>query len=1156
MMAATLAAGSSTGKDREALLHTGFLNPSDEFRPRTWWHWISNNVSKPGITKDLEAMKRIGLKGAQITTMPQGGPFGDTKYLSPEWFDAVEHAEKEAARLGLILGFSNAIGCSGAGGPWITPELSMQKLVWSERVQRGPFEGDIQLPQPEEIDGYYRDVKVLAFPTVPGDEIPLDTLNPKISSDIPGFRPDAVIDGNTDTGETVAGTGGIVSIQFEFKEPQVARSLQVYLASPDASRMEYARVNLLTSADGLTWSKLVSTGARESFNISAVKVLSDGFPEAKSRFYKVELQTAKNQKLSLREISFGAARLPRNNFKAARSSNHPTVFEPLPLDIPRQQVVDSKQIRDLSGQMSSTGKVHLQLPEGNWTIIRFGHTSTGKKMVPDTPADKDRTGLEADKMSRKAILTHLNQGLPGQVLEHYKKWNDKVRITINIDSWECGPQTWTPEFPGEFQKRRGYDCLSRLLTVTGRIVDSVDETERYLWDYRRTIADLYAENFYGTFSEFCHSHDMLLDGEAPGIGIPAIADGLQCLGIMDVPQGEFWIEAKPGPDRPLGLGGSDNTKEAAVASHIYGKGVTSCESFTSFGYADGWQMDPLQLKPIGDRQFCLGMNEMVFHRYVHQPDDRVPGMTLGQFGLNFDRTLTWWEQGRDWIEYITRCQYMLRQGLFVADVCYFYGENAPSSVWYFVPKILDPRKRMTPTLPAGYDYDCCDWTSLNKMTVKDGRVVLPDGMSYAYLVIPGNAQLTVHALRKVQELVKAGATVVGSKPFRSPSLTNYPASDRQIQDMAKELWPQVPAPAERKVGKGRVIDNQSFESIFQNDKLPQDFEAVSTQSGADLRYIHRKQGDVDFYFVSNQRDRQEEATLYFRVYGKVPEIWHPETGTTEPAPVYEVVDGRTAVAVRLSPSESCFIVFRKEAKGADSIIDLRKDGQMTGLSIAKLAAVAREAPVTSLLPEASLSVNGAIRVRAWEAGQYTAELKSGAKREVTITSVPGPVTINGPWNVTFQAGRLAPEGLVVFDKLISWTDHLAPAIKYFSGTATYAKSIDIPEARLGAGKSVYLDLGDVKNVAEVFVNGKSLGVLWKMPFRADITPAIHAGMNQIEIKVTNLWPNRLIGDQKLPEKERVTWAFYKFYTAESPLLESGLLGPVRLLSSIESELHD
>ena len=198
MMAATLAAGSSTGKDREALLHTGFLNPSDEFRPRTWWHWISNNVSKPGITKDLEAMKRIGLKGAQITTMPQGGPFGDTKYLSPEWFDAVEHAEKEAARLGLILGFSNAIGCSGAGGPWITPELSMQKLVWSERVQRGPFEGDIHLPQPEEIDGYYRDVKVLAFPTVPGDEIPLDTLNPKISSDIPGFRPDAVIDGNTD----------------------------------------------------------------------------------------------------------------------------------------------------------------------------------------------------------------------------------------------------------------------------------------------------------------------------------------------------------------------------------------------------------------------------------------------------------------------------------------------------------------------------------------------------------------------------------------------------------------------------------------------------------------------------------------------------------------------------------------------------------------------------------------------------------------------------------------------------------------------------------------------------------------------------------------------------------------------------------------------
>jgi hypothetical protein len=492
------------------------------------------------------------------------------------------------------------------------------------------------------------------------------------------------------------------------------------------------------------------------------------------------------------------------------------------------------------------------------------------------------------------------------------------------------------------------------------------------------------------------------------------------------------------------------------------------------------------------------MNEIVFHRYVHQPDERVPGMTLGQFGLNFDRTLTWWEQGRDWIQYITRCQHLLRQGLFVADVCYFYGEGAPNSVWYYVPRVLDPRKRMKPILPAGYDYDCCDWTSLNKMVVKEGLVVLPDGMSYAYLVMPENAQFTVHALRKISALAKAGATiVVNAKPFSAPSLTDFPQADRHIQEMANELWPEGPAPAVKKVGKGRVIANDSFESIFKNDNLMLDFETVSGKADADIRYIHRKQGETEIYYVCNQQDRMEEATLNFRVAGKVPEIWHPETGKIARASVYKIEGARTAVTVGFGPSEAFFVVFRHPANAT--------------------------------------------------------EMVSQGKPPNDSHAIPAPVTIEGPWMVTFQAGRRAPAEAVVFERLSSWTEHPMEGVKYFSGTATYTQSITLGKEFLKPGQRVALDLGAVKNVAELFVNGHAIGVLWKPPFRADITSAIQAGENMIEIRITNLWPNRLIGDQKLPEKERVTWCFYRFYTAESPLLESGLLGPVKIFSCAKTD---
>jgi hypothetical protein len=1148
---------SAVGSSGNEALAAEFVQPPMSSGPRTWWHWLSNNISKEGITKDLEAMKEMGVKGTQVFGMPQGHPFGDVDYLTPEWMEMSKHAAKESARLGLDLGFSNAIGCSGAGGPWITPELSMQKLVWTETRVMGPFNGEVTLPHPKIIEGFYRDVAVFAFPTLPGDATNLSALAPKVSSNIPNLTSDLLIDGDTGKGIDIQGSDTLWNIDFEFAESQSFSSLHVVIGDLKKHQKRGITAFLWTSQDGSNWTRRGGTDVSQAvYAGKALQITVGMLHPSKSRFHRVQLQIAEGKHASLREVQFAAARLPGITQKAARGRGWVVHFNPSKHDVPEGQAIASGDVKMLRGTVKPDGTLACSLPAGDWTLLRVGHTSTGRRMVPASPEHASNPGLEADKMDREAILHHLNHGLPGKIARQLKQLKNPPKVCIMIDSWECGEQTWTKNFAAEFRKRRGYDCMNWLPALTGRIIESVDMTERVLWDFRRTVADLYAEKYFGTFRDFCHENGMLFEGEVPGIGIPAIADGLQCLGLTDTPMGEFWIRAKPGPHAYLGLGGGDNTKEAAVASHVYGQEIAACEAFTSFGYADGWRMDPRQLKPIGDRQFVKGMNEMVFHTYAHQHDEREPGMTLGQFGLNFTRKLTWWEQGRAWIKYITRCQHMLRQGLFVADVCYFYGENGPSSVHYYAEQATETRKMHLPMTPKGYDFDCSDRTVLERMRVENGRVVLPHGMSYPYLVVPHNEQMTLGALETIRKLVFAGATVVGPPPVRTPTLTGYPEAETKREAIVKELWPQQEGPEGRRVGKGRVIHSKSFDEVFAHDGLIPDFEAVFPEEDADIRYIHRVQGDLDFYFVCNQQERTQNATLRFRVTGKVPEIWHPETGAITRAPVYKIEGKRTAVAVQMKPHESFFVVFRNPARQDASLVKLEKDGQSTGLQVVNSSDTKAPgaAAAVSTLPDVTVSKNKDFVLTAWQAGHYTGTSPSGATWEAKVPSVPVPLMLKGPWRVSFQSRHSAPEGETEFPELISWPDHPDEAIKYFSGTAAYRKSIGIQKDQLMSGRKLHLDLGEVKNVAEVFVNGKKLGTLWTPPFRMDITPALRAGENEVEIRVTNLWRNRLVGDQKLPESERTTWGFYRFYDADSPLAESGLLGPVKLLSSVDAKM--
>ena len=1133
--------GSSTS------LETGFANPAPEYGPRTWWHWLNDNITIDGITKDLEAMKELGYKGAHMVNLPQGGPpetHGDDVFGTPQWYTKVDHAVKEAERLGLELSFGSCVGWV-AGGPWVTAELSMQDIVWRHHYVEGANKKPIQLPQPTKNRGFYREVAVLAYPTLPGEAESLASHKVKVSSELPGIDWAAALDGNADTFVELPrwkADEKSRTLVFEFPEPISVRSFSIQMQEDSSHRL----IKLHSSTDGKQWQYLTTHHRWRNHFDPAREELIDGFAERKARFVKMELMAAKPMVgMKLYEVNFLSSRLNQIHTKAGRQRTQPTISNQTRQVVPAAQIINANQILDLTDHLKPDGTLAYTLPDGQWTILRFGHTSNGNEIHPAAAHNK---GLETDKMSVEALHFHMEQGVVKKTLERMGPLAGKVLTEMNIDSWEAGCQTWTAKFPEEFQERRGYDMRKWLVALSGRFVGSVDQTERFLWDYRRTIGDLIAYNFYGAFREYIEPYGLKLSAEAPGIGIPIQCDQIQVQGQMDIPQGEFWLGPKKDPRFPQWPGGQDNTKEAAVAAHVYGKKIVSCEAFTSFGHHDGFTQYPYTLKPVGDRQFCKGMNEIVFHCYAHQPDDREPGMTLGQFGVHMQRSVTWWDQARDWITYLRRCQFMLRQGRFFADACYYYGEDVPGSAWYFAPGALDPRKRMLPVLPKGYDYDVCNREILDKMTVIDGQVALPSGMRYAYLVLPEHARYTPAALEKVYELVSAGATVIGPRPSRSPSLNNFPSADQKIQELAAKIWPQKPGAGERKVGKGRLITGKSFEQILAADDLQPDFVASlpgqeteeEQQKIADdfaiskkqIRYIHRKVEGGDAYFIASQSGEVEEATLRFRITGKTPELWDPSTGERTTLTHYSDDGTAITLTLKVEPYGSRFVLFR-EAASKNVISQLSKDGQ----------------PI-------NLDGNGH-EFTVWENGSYAAEFTDGRKVQAGVTDIPAPETVPQGWMVSFQKERGAPEGQVAFDKLVSWTTRPEEGIKYFSGTATYEKGINISQERLKEGQRVYLDLGQVNHVAELFVNDKPVGILWKPPYRADITDVAKPGANKVTMEITNVWKNRLIKDATLPQDQRVTWCFYPFYRNEpdAPLMESGLLGPVRLQNATRTPLR-
>lgn len=1296
-------------------LESRFLNPPPEAKPWVYWFWMNGNVTKEGITADLEAMNRVGVGGALMMGVGLGTPAGDADFNSPAWHELYAHAAKECVRLGMKLSLHQCDGWATAGGQWITPDRSMKKLVWTSTEVTGPSDKPLQLPKPEVKEDFYEEVSVLA--------VPMDAARPVKPSQVlvDGKPASELTDGNPGTGAKLPKD----AIELVFEKPQQVGSMVFHIPKINYGMGNGMPSSVEISTDGKTF----HTAAEFDFNVSLgdapSETLTVSFPPENAAAVRVRVKNP-HAAGEIAEIEmFGESRVHLWEVKSgfAREREHggetkwidPASEPAEAAGIPKDSVVD------LSGKMAADGTLDWKAPKGSWQILRIGMTSTAKHVAPRTNVGE---GLEADKMSGEAIRFHWDSFAKKMIAANNVAPGNPI-YSVHTDSWESNIHTWSSWFQKEFEKRRGYSMTPWLAVLTtGRIVGTAEESERFLWDVRRTMSDLIADNFYGEMLRLCHESHVLFQSEAAGRQM-FMYDPLNYAAKTDIYMGEFWMPAEVRPD----------CKIAASAAHIYDRSIAGAEAFTAG--QGGFREGPFEFKALGDHAFATGVNRFIIHRYAMQPYIGIePGMCFGPYGINFDRTNTWWENGgKAWVDYLTRCQSMLQTGKFVGDVMYFIGDGAPN--------FLGHRDRIWSPVPPGYDFDGCNFEILNRLTVaENGDVVLPSGARYRVLLLPDRKQMTLPAIQAVERLVEAGATAIGPKPIRTPGLKDWQEQDAELHKIADKLWGNIDGKSvtENRVGKGRVISGISLADVLAGI-APPDFDFSST-GAAKLRYIHRRDENADFYFVANADSKASvDSVVRFRTVGKAPEFWDPSTGSIVRPAVYRQDKDITEVPLHLDPAGSVFVVFREPASpdaiaalnlggapvfpasaakptvesaptaadpsaigsftmsawikpstplslpeqglksvtpagmnyaiypapghevfadgaagiglaaGTNGVVVLAhaarlfapllvysadlsgwthvavvvNDGVPTlflnGKEVAsgvkcpvaarpsigvqhtrkvpvfqgETAAVSGFAkpldgvaisglmgapPQTRTAPAPQFArVNGELRLLSGEAGDYSATTASGKKIELVVSPAATAKEITGPWDLSFPPGRGAPEK-AVFPKLVSWPDSEDPGIKYFSGTATYRTKFDWkPES----GKTAFsLDLGEVKNIAEVSLNGKNLGILWKPPYSVDVTGALKAGENILEVKVTNLWPNRLIGDEKLhPDpaldytKQKPSWAaggpiktipdwvkangkspvgrttflLWKFYGGDEELLPSGLLGPVKLQSA-------
>lgn len=1068
-----------------------FQTPPDQSKPWAFFWWFNGYVDKPSITKHLEELKAKGLGGVVLyacesASIPKGATF-----MSPEWRTLFRFAVQEANRLGLDMGVNICYGWP-AGGTWITPENNSRTFISSSQIVKGPQKFEGKLMEPLGKKDIYNDIIVQAIPL---SEIPISNLL-KITATSNQNDVINLEDGNYFTkwvGESK--TGQRISeenpqwLQFEYNNPEEVNYLWLGAIAFEAPSL----IDIQCSDDGVNFKK-VATLQGDYLN-----QFNGGFPNTKSKFIRVVFKSPGSQgnHVNIGEIAIGLKPQVMRimQLAAKRALNNPigvtttatrdqmgivwNSFTPLVEDSP----VSKAKILDITRYCSTEGKISWDVPSGIWKIIRLGETNTQVEAGG---------GLLVDYMNSKSTNQHFDQfmklliqdagPLAGKTLKYFHEDNNEIG----------GPYNWTQDFLNEFRVRRGYDPNPYLSCLTGQLIDNLDITDRFLQDFRRTIADLVSEKHFQIIVDSSNKYGVGMEAEAGGQYLPFMFphDALMNLGKMDIPVGEFW-ESSNWKENQYNLQGemnrewieeaqNVNAKEAATAGHIYGKKIIASEAFTSLGTTSHWYSTPADLLLHSNTAFCEGVNRLILHSSTTTKEtDGKPGYEYDA-GTHFNQNVTWWKDASPFFKFLSRCEYMLQKGLFVADVLYYNGDDIPNIV---------PAKHIPADLGFGYDYDVCNTeVLLNRLSVKNGRLTLPDGMSYRLMILPDSKYFNLAALKKIKQLVNEGAIIIGNKPEIAQGLQGYPESDNEIKKIAAELWnnSDLNNQTENKHGKGVIYCGKTAKEILIDNKIVPDFSFNTPDKHALIDFIHRRDGNMDIYYIANKRDSTVTVDCHFRISGKQPELWNPFIGNIEIAKAFSQKEGTISLPIQLSPYGSTFVVFQ-------NIISKHKKGTKV-YNYPKFIAI----------------------------------------KEIT-----------GPYNVSFDANWGGPKS-IIFDKLEDWSLNPQDNIRYYSGTARYSKSFTCSDLLSDqSNKKIILDLGNVQNTAHIWLNGKDLGVLWAPPYSVDISKVVNNKNNILEIEVTNTWVNRLIGDAMLPKEKRKTATNIRFSPNRS-LKPSGLLGPVKL----------
>jgi hypothetical protein len=993
-----------------AQLRSEFVQPPASAKARCYWWWLNGNTTPETITSDLEQMKAKGLGGAILVDADDSGKEGNIEVAagpaigSPQWMALFLHALKEAQRLDLeiSLNVTSRWDVGIIGGPTVKPEDAMKRLTWSRTEVDGGGEKTLRLAAPDEENGFYRPIAVLAYPL--------------------------------HRGKPLAGRGGskrtpILDLEFKTASMETGFSMQ-----------------------------------------PSEQVLREAPPVA------------------------------------------------------GEQDTEASKVVDLSARMDAEGNLTWNFPQGDWEVLRIGYTDTRKHLTDaaDTPL-----GLPLDAMNATAF-DHYWRDAVAPLLDAAKPYLGTSLRYLVTDSWEAGGANWTDGFREEFRRRRGYDPIAFLPVVAGRMVASRAASNQFLFDLRRTVADLIAENYYDRFAAYARQRGL---GTHPEAGGPhgAPIDALRNFRDSAYPQTEFW--AVSGTHRV-----SDEerffVKEAASAAHIYGKPFAAAEGPTSMNPAAWSESLADNVQPSLDQAFTEGLNRIYWHEFTTSPAQYgKPGQEYFA-GTHLNPNVTWWNQAEPFLQSLNRAQFLLQQGRPVSDLLYFYGDQVPG----FVRVKSDDPAHLLPS----YDYDVTDEDALlHRLAFAGADLYTPEGLHYRALALPASGKISYPALVWVEGFVHQGGIVIGPEPNRPLGL--IPADQQAAYaKLAHAMWAGCAhGGAQSRYGSGGIFCSTDARAALAALQVAPDFSYTPQEpdanngSDAEFDYVHRQTDDAEIYFVRNTRSIAVAATLSFRVNGREPELWNAEDGATAPAAAYrESADGRTEIPLTFPAHGSVFVIFTRHA--GRHLTRIEKDGHEVFPAIHAGGGV-------------FATDDGAIA--ATEPGAYIATDSQGTQHRFTVQSGDLAAPAIAKWTLSFPAGWGAPSS-VNLDRFQSWTESNDPGIRYFSGTATYRTTVTVSAGQLATDRQLWLQLGDLREIATVKVNGKEVETLWRQPFAARIDGMVHAGENTIEIEVTNFWPNRLIGDLQPGVKEPFTQTNVRAYTQDSPLFPSGILQPVTLQAGL------